>query len=147
MPWQETSSMLERKKFMTEWERERRLGRANFSALCRAFGITRQTGYKWLRRYLDANGDAEALRTQSRRPRSSPAATPVAIVYVLVKARKLRLHWGPRTLRAWLVRRYGPGTSLTMGTRHIADARQRRPAHSPIGSPTAGENSCASIGL
>ena len=66
MPWQETSSMLERKKFMTEWDRERGLGRVNFAALCRAFGITRQTGYKWLRRYLDGNGDLDALRGQSR---------------------------------------------------------------------------------
>ena len=33
--------MLERKKFMTEWDRERGLGRVNFAALCRAFGITR----------------------------------------------------------------------------------------------------------
>jgi putative transposase len=104
MPWRETSALRERKQFITEWERERRYGPPNFAALCRAFSVSRQTGYKWLRRYLDAQGDVAALENRSRRPLTSPDQTPVKVVDLLVRARKLRPHWGPRTLRVWLMR-------------------------------------------
>ena len=42
---------------------------ANIAALCREYGISRQTGHKWLRRYHE-DGPL-GLVEQSRRPRSS----------------------------------------------------------------------------
>ena len=104
MPWRETSVVRERKQFVTEWEREREYGPPNLAALCRAFGISRQTGYKWLRRYLEAEGDLASLENRSRRPLTSPEETPAKVVDMLRRARRMRPHWGPRTLRAWLVR-------------------------------------------
>lgn len=41
--------------------------------LCRRFGISRKTGYKWLARY--GAGGASALSDRSRRPHVSPART------------------------------------------------------------------------
>jgi transposase InsO family protein len=42
--------------------------------LCRQFGISRKTGYKWLKRYRQQGG-LVALEEQSRRPSSSPRRT------------------------------------------------------------------------
>jgi len=53
MPWRELSVMDQREEFVTL-----ALGAgANKSELCRRFGISRQQGYKWLRRY-EAEGQA-----------------------------------------------------------------------------------------
>jgi transposase-like protein len=46
MPWKETTTMSERSNFI---ERAKAEG-ANISALCREVGISRKTGYKWLKR-------------------------------------------------------------------------------------------------
>ena len=52
MPWARTDWMSERVKFIAAYlEYE-----ANFSDLCLDFGISRKTGYKWLHRYVRANG-------------------------------------------------------------------------------------------
>ena len=91
---------------MAEWERQRKVGdRADMSALCRAFGVSRQTGYKWLRRYLAAGRSAEALEDLSRRPKQSPKATPERVVALVLEARRMHPRWGARKLRGWLVRR------------------------------------------
>jgi len=47
MPWKETTSMFLRAEFIHLAELEN----ANLSELCRRFGISRKTGYKWLKRY------------------------------------------------------------------------------------------------
>lgn len=47
---------------------------ANMSELCRRFGISRPTGYKWLRRYRKHGLDG--LHERSRRPNNSPNQTP-----------------------------------------------------------------------
>ena len=74
MPWQETDAMKERIRFITEWERmwNETQGCPNMSALCRLFGISRQTGHKWVRRYREADHDLAALEALSRRPHHSP---------------------------------------------------------------------------
>src|SRR5919198_2740334 len=95
MPWTETSAMKERQQFVADWEIDARTGRVNFAALCRAYGVSRQTGYKWLGRYLAAQGRVEALTDRSRRPHRSPEAIPDDVVDLLVKARKARPYWGP----------------------------------------------------
>ena len=56
MPWKATDAMKERVKFVLEWERrwkESEGRHVNVSELCRMFGISRETGYTWLRRYRD----------------------------------------------------------------------------------------------
>ncbi len=68
MPWQEVSIMDQRREFV----RLARQEGANRRELCRRFGISAQTGYKWLARW-EVGGDA-ALIDRSRRPQRSPDA-------------------------------------------------------------------------
>ena len=73
------------------------------AALCRQFGISRQTGYKWWARFEEDG--VEALADRSRRPRSHPNETPAHIVEVIIEARARHPFWGPRKLVAWLARK------------------------------------------
>ena len=56
------------------------------AAFCRAQNISRQTYYKWKRRF-DREG-LDGLRDRSRRPNSIPNATPVEVEDAIVRARK-----------------------------------------------------------
>jgi transposase InsO family protein len=56
------------------------------AAFCRAQGISRQTYYKWKKRF-ETEG-LEGLRDRSRRPGVIPTATPVQIEDAIVRARK-----------------------------------------------------------
>jgi len=71
-----------------------------FSEVCRAFRISRPTGYKWRQRYRRLGG--VGLVAQSRRPHRSPQATAVVWVERLRVARRAHKRWGPKKLRAWL---------------------------------------------
>ncbi len=75
---------------------------ANMSAACRHFGISRKTGYKWLRRYETSGLDG--LVEQSRRPRFSPLQLSGDVVVALVKLHEAHDDWGPKKLRARLIR-------------------------------------------
>jgi transposase InsO family protein len=72
------------------------------SAACRQFGISRKTGYKWLRRYNTSG--LEGLVDLSRRPRSSPLQLSGDAVVALVKLHEGHDDWGPKKLRARLIR-------------------------------------------
>jgi putative transposase len=111
MPWNETDPMKERVRFALEWERRWQAcsgGRVDVAELCRVFGISRDTGYRWLRRYVEAGHDVRALEERSRRPHHSPAEVAPEMQDMIVRARKDRPRWGPRKLRAWLTDKY-PG--------------------------------------
>jgi Helix-turn-helix domain len=45
VPWKETCSMDQRRRFVLEW----RSGTVSRTALCQLFGISRKTGYKWVK--------------------------------------------------------------------------------------------------
>ncbi len=57
MPWKESTTMSQRTAFI---ERAKAEG-ANISALCREFGISRKTGYKWLKRAQTAGEAGESI--------------------------------------------------------------------------------------
>ncbi|MBK6769239.1 MAG: helix-turn-helix domain-containing protein [Ardenticatenales bacterium] len=65
MPWKETDVRTERLEFVV---RARQPG-AEVAAICRAFGISRKTGYKWLRRAREEG--LVDLAEHSRRPSES----------------------------------------------------------------------------
>lgn len=69
--------------------------RASFTAVCRLFGITRQTGYKWWSRWKHEH----SLDEKSRRPKSHPATTPRQIVKRILSQRRQHPRWGPVPLR------------------------------------------------
>jgi transposase InsO family protein len=69
----------------------------NISQLCRKYGISRKTGYKWLRRYQAAG--VAGLRDRSRRPQRSPNRTPAAVEQQVLKVRDAHPAWGGRKIR------------------------------------------------
>lgn len=62
-------------------------GRESVSEVCTRLQISRQTYYKYRRRFAEEG--LEGLRERSRRPDSTPTMTPQAVVEVIVNARAL----------------------------------------------------------
>lgn len=77
-------------------------GGVSFAELCRRFGITRTTGYKWLRRF-ECDGH-DGLADQSRRPHESPGRTPVEMEQLVCAVRRRFPAWGGRKIRGFLLR-------------------------------------------
>jgi transposase InsO family protein len=96
LAWKEVRLVDERVRFITEVNESQE----SFAAVCRAFGISRKTGYKWLDRY-EKDGPAGL---EERRPvaLTCPHRTPDALVAVLVELRKEHPSWGPKKLKARL---------------------------------------------
>jgi transposase len=69
--------------------------------VCRKFGISRKTFYKWLKRYRQSQGDTGSLADQSRRPHHFPNATPESSV-LLLKRVKDQTGYGQRRLKQYL---------------------------------------------
>lgn len=97
MPWKNQQTTMERKAEFVQMADQ---PNANMSQLCRRFGISRPTGYKWLRRYRDEA--REGLEERSRRPDHSPNKTPEHIEQLVVEARRTDPGWGGRKLRCHL---------------------------------------------
>lgn len=74
MTWKTSNVVTERAKFALEYEKRwrRHRGRVNVAELCRIYGVSRETGYVWINRFVRANFDVRALEDRSRRPLSSP---------------------------------------------------------------------------
>ncbi len=69
----------------------------NFRQLCRRFGVSPKTGYKWRRRYQA--GGFDALANQSRRPCGQPATCLPSVVQDVLTLRQEHPTWGGRKLR------------------------------------------------
>ena len=65
MPWNARTALEQRRKFVEE----RQLEQEDFAELCRKYGVSRQTGYKWVKRF-EAQGVA-GLEDLSREPHDS----------------------------------------------------------------------------
>ncbi|MDB4998865.1 MAG: Mobile element protein [Myxococcaceae bacterium] len=100
--------MKERVKLVLEWERRWDAGEGdvNVAELCREFGISRETGYYWIRRYRAADHDVRAVIERSRRPLTSPSRVDEKLEDFIVETRKLFPKWGPQKLRDYMVRRW-----------------------------------------
>lgn len=96
MPWTETRPM-QRLDFI----RACHAGTDSFSALCRLFGISRKTGYKWLQRFDPS--DLSSLSDRSRAPCSHSRTVPHEVVGHLTALRQKHPDWGPKKLRMWLL--------------------------------------------
>jgi transposase InsO family protein len=69
---------------------------ANVRGLCRAYGISWTTGYKWLGRSA-AIGEA-GLHARSRRPHRSPRKTPGLVEQAAIEVRQAHPCWGGRKI-------------------------------------------------
>jgi len=73
MPWKETCQMDQRTLFIARVL----AGGDEMTALCREYGISRKTGYKWLGRYRSEG--AAGLRERSHAPERHGQAHDVAV--------------------------------------------------------------------
>src|SRR5213075_2413073 len=96
MPWMESSTMSLKMEFVMLAQSEE----ANVRQLCRRFGISAKTGYKWLERF--AAGGAAALIDRSRRPHHSPFATKSQLQERVCQMRSQHPAWGGRKIHARL---------------------------------------------
>ena len=99
MVWMETCAVDERMRFVMSI-----VGREEaFAVVCRRFGVSRKTGYKWLERYREAG--VEGLLDRSRAPQHHAQAITEAIAERCLAVRRAHPSWGPVKVRAWLERK------------------------------------------
>jgi putative transposase len=125
MPWKEHRQMSSKVEFI---KLAMRPG-ANISELCRDHGISRQTAYKWLKRYR-ASG-YRGLEEVSRRPHSSATITGHEVVTAVLSLRDKHPSWGPKKLTKVLERTLGERTpspaTIARLLRSAGRIRKRRP--------------------
>ena len=96
MPWKVTSEMDEKLMFIADYLRDA----APMTVLCERYGISRETGYVWKRRY-EAEG-AAGLVERSRAPHRPGARTAAELIVRIIEVRKRKPYWGPKKLLAIL---------------------------------------------
>jgi transposase len=112
MPWKASSIVNERMKFATRLEMGEKM-----TDLCREFGISRPTGYKFWNRYLEEG--PEGLRDQCRRPKSHPATTDIEIEKIILKTKSEKPSWGAPKIKEILERRYSDIKIPARSTIHV----------------------------
>jgi transposase InsO family protein len=99
MPWKDVSTVSLRREFLQFAAAPDR----NLAELCRRYGISRKTAYKWLARaQVSPPTDPVACTDRSRRPHTSPARTPAAVERQVLALRQQHPAWGGRKLSAVL---------------------------------------------
>ncbi len=81
MPWKGTSVSEEKLRFIAEYLK----GEVPMTALCAAYGVSRETGYQLVRRYR-AEG-VEGLAPRSRAPHRPGNETDASVVSAIVALR------------------------------------------------------------
>ena len=130
--------MDEKLRFVFEYERDEE----SMKALCARFGISRETGYVWLRRYRQSG--PEGLVEVNRAAQRHPNQTAVAIEEAVLGLRQAHMTWGPKKLKRILERdqpaRAWPATS-TMGEMvkraGLVVRRKKRRRTEPYSEPLA----------
>jgi len=100
MPWKETSVMEERVKWIADYLSEQ----YSVSDLCRGYGISRTTGYKWIRRY--AKEGVDGLKERSRAPHRQAHAVEKKIEDLIVDYRRKHPCAGPKKIRVQVAKEH-----------------------------------------
>jgi putative transposase len=126
MSWKACEPMHERLKFIARF-----LDGEKMEGLCRAFGISRKTGYRILKRY---NGSGlEALTDRSRPPCRHANQLPFQIEALTVRLREEKPTWGAPKIRERLRRLY-PDVhcpAISAVRKPIAQLSSSHDSHSP----------------
>lgn len=93
MPWKETHKMNQRTEFVIK-----SMNANNFRELCREYGISTKTGYKWKERFVK-NG-LEGMKEESRKPNGHASELGEEVICKIVQLKTAHPHWGPRKIRA-----------------------------------------------
>ncbi len=97
MPWKETGPMQERLRFLAHYL----TGEYTMVELSEHFGISRKTGYKWVRRFFE--DEVDGLHEHSRAPyRQARMTSPAIEAQVVALATKHQGKRGPKKLRRLL---------------------------------------------
>lgn len=116
MPWKQVNVNEQRMEFVLEG----RQPGANISQLCRQYGVSRDTGHRWLKRAEECQTLMELCET-SRRPHHSPCQTEANIEQRVEQLRR-QTGWGAPKLQ-WLLGQ--EGVKLAVSTVHrILQRRQ-----------------------
>ena len=94
MPWESKTVEELRKEFVVASKTT-----SNFSSLCREFGITRKTGYKWIARA----GETDDLSDRSHARKNISNKTDLETENLILSVRKDNPAWGGKTIRQILV--------------------------------------------
>jgi transposase InsO family protein len=108
MPWQEIQVVTLRREFVRLVEEEKE----PVAGLCRRFGISRKTAYKWANRYSE-EGDA-GLVDRSRRPLQFSNQSSREVEERVLEIRGKHPSWGGRKIKAYMEREFqikGPSAS------------------------------------
>lgn len=100
MPWMERRVKMLREEFIARSMEEDR----NFSALCEEYGISRKTGYKWLKRYREDG----CVEDRSKKPHRISSKTEDWVERLILEARQEHPKWGAEKLQINLNRKGYP---------------------------------------
>ena len=118
MVWMEKSTVSLRQEFVNLARQEG----ANKRELCRRFGISPKTGYKWLARATDGPPAGPAMADRSRRPRTSPMRSADSVEQAVLALRREHPAWGGRKIARRLIdlgqTRLAPSTITHILHRH-----------------------------
>lgn len=95
MPWERKTVNDQRREFAAR----ALLGEENFSALCREYGISRPTGYKWLERWRCG----ESMLDRPHTPFCKPFKTSPDMELRIVDVRSAHPTWGARKIQRFLL--------------------------------------------
>jgi transposase InsO family protein/predicted DNA-binding protein YlxM (UPF0122 family) len=98
MAWKANGKVDQRKKFVSEYAS----GDWSMAELCRAYDISRPSGYKWVKR---SQQEGEGLEDRSRAAHHHPRQVAESIEQKILQCRHQHPTWGARTLRYYLEQR------------------------------------------
>ena len=96
MPWKESRIVDQRLQFLSSYQKKE----MSLSDLCREFGVSRPTGYRWINRYKEVG--PEGLLDRNRKPHGCSHATSEATENAILALRSKHPSWGARKLKARL---------------------------------------------
>jgi len=118
MPWDETTRMSQRLRFISDFES----CQFTMTQLCERYGISRKTGYKWADRF--AQEGVSGLEDRPHVAKSFPHQMSSETSQQVLELRGRFPSWGPRKLRAWLEKHH-PGEQPWPAASTIGDLLKR----------------------
>jgi transposase-like protein len=138
MPWRHTSPMDQQIQCIADYLRRT----LSITELCALYGLSRQTGSKWIERSLTSG--PPGLEDRSRTPCSRPNQTPQHVVEAIIEVRcRHPLHGVPRTCCRFCIHVIqagrGPGAprsaiscaATAWSLRHVTSGLSATPANRP----------------
>ena len=104
----------------------------HFGDLCREYGISRKTGYKWQERFL--NGGLGGLEELSRKPKGHAEALSEEVVCEMVSLKRAHPNWGPVKIRELYRRKHPSATPSESSFKRVleraglTETRKRKPS-------------------